>query len=164
LTVTAAAPTSLSIAPVGASAMSGVGQAYTATTTDPFGNSVDVTGAATFTIGPDGSCAAAVCTATRAGLHTVTGSLAGLAATAKLTITIAIPAPTGTPTVTPRTAAIPRSSAIPGPAAATTGNPNHLAQTGTSTGQLLIIATVLSVLGGLALWTSVKVKRTQQGN
>ncbi|MGO8788310.1 MAG: beta strand repeat-containing protein [Terriglobia bacterium] len=53
----------------------GNSQTYDATGTDFFGNSVgDVTSQLTFTISPDGTCAAATCTPALAGPHIVTGT------------------------------------------------------------------------------------------
>jgi hypothetical protein len=46
----------------------------------------DVTAATTFTIGPDGSCTAAVCRAAIAGAHTVTGTDGGAKGTATLSV------------------------------------------------------------------------------
>ena len=60
--------TSITISPSSATVTAGVSQTYGATGSDQFGNSLgDVTGDTTFTISPDGSCTANVCTATVAG-------------------------------------------------------------------------------------------------
>src|SRR5581483_4402879 len=62
-------------------------QAYTAAGFDSFGNSLgDQTSETTFSIVPDGSCAAASCTASTVGDHTVTGTDAGKTDTASLKI------------------------------------------------------------------------------
>ncbi len=67
----------------------GQAQAYTAIGTDMYGNTLgDVTAATTFTIAPDGSCAAASCTATTTGQHTVTGTDGTVTATATLTVDV----------------------------------------------------------------------------
>jgi hypothetical protein len=51
-------------------------QAFTATGVDAFGNTLgDVTADAVFTIEPEGSCTANVCTLTKPGLHTVTATV-----------------------------------------------------------------------------------------
>ena len=54
---------------------------------DAAGNSLgDVTSATTFTVAPNGSCTGAVCTASVAGAHTVTGTDAGKTGAASLTV------------------------------------------------------------------------------
>jgi hypothetical protein len=74
-------PVSLALTPGSATITAGDSQPYQATGTDAHGNSFDVTGNTNFTITPDGSCApdtttpdTETCTATIAGLHTVTGT------------------------------------------------------------------------------------------
>lgn len=65
----------LALSPADAAIVAGDSQAYTAEGLDAFGNSLgDVTGATTFSIAPNGSCLGAVCSATIAGAHTVTGN------------------------------------------------------------------------------------------
>ena len=72
---------SASIAPGGT-------QSYTAQGRDQYDNSLgDVTSGTTFAIAPDGSCTGNVCTATAAGVHTVTGNNDGKTSTATLTVT-----------------------------------------------------------------------------
>jgi parallel beta-helix repeat protein len=77
------------ISPASASITAGGSQAYTAQGFDSAGNSFDVTGATTFSIAPNGSCTANVCTATVAGSHTVTGNDAGASDTASLSVNAA---------------------------------------------------------------------------
>ncbi|TML89627.1 MAG: hypothetical protein E6G06_14165, partial [Actinobacteria bacterium] len=84
----AAAIDHIVISPEPATIAAGDSQTYTAEAFDPSGNSVgDVTGSTSFTIAPDGSCSANVCTATRAGAHTVTGTGVGKTSTAELNVT-----------------------------------------------------------------------------
>ncbi|MGH2828887.1 MAG: hypothetical protein ACRDJM_00230, partial [Actinomycetota bacterium] len=60
---------------------------YTTTAADQYGNPLgNVTPTTTFSIGPDGSCAGATCTATVAGAHTVTGINGAASATASLSV------------------------------------------------------------------------------
>jgi hypothetical protein len=80
----------ITIAPAAATIPAGGSQPYTAEAFDLFGNSRgDITGSATFSITPDGSCAGATCGAAVSGPHTVTGQYGGKAATATLTVTAA---------------------------------------------------------------------------
>jgi hypothetical protein len=73
--------------PASARVESGGSQAFTATGYDSSNNAVgDVTASTTFSISPDGSCAANVCTAVTGGAHTVSGTSAGKAATAALSV------------------------------------------------------------------------------
>ena len=66
--------TRLVLDPPGAIATAGAGVAYRAYGSDAFGNRLgDVTSSAAITIGPDGSCTAGICAATKVGPHTVTG-------------------------------------------------------------------------------------------
>jgi parallel beta-helix repeat protein len=77
----------ITIAPATASISSGGSQTYTAQGFDAQNNSLgDVTANTTFTISPNGSCAAATCTATQTGAHTVTGTDSGKTATATLDV------------------------------------------------------------------------------
>ena len=76
------------LSPASASISSGGSQNYTADARDRYGNSLgDATANTTFTIAPNGTCAAAVCTATAAGAHTVTGTFLGATGTASLSVT-----------------------------------------------------------------------------
>jgi hypothetical protein len=62
-------------------------QAYTAAGRDAFGNALgDVTSSAAFSIGPDGSCAGAVCSPTAPGAHTVTATTGGASDTATMNV------------------------------------------------------------------------------
>jgi parallel beta-helix repeat protein len=80
----------LALTPATATVAAGTGQAYTAQGRDQYDNSLgDVTAFTTFSITPNGSCTGATCTATTAGTHTVTGTNAGKAGTASLTVTAA---------------------------------------------------------------------------
>ena len=75
LSVTAAALDHLVLSPASATISAGGSQAYTAEGRDQYDNSLgDVTAPTTFSIGPNGSCTGATCTATAAGAHTVTGN------------------------------------------------------------------------------------------
>jgi RHS repeat-associated protein len=66
----------LVLAPGSATATIGAGRTYTADGFDAFGNDVgDKTAAATFTIVPDGSCKANLCTVAAVGLHRVNGAI-----------------------------------------------------------------------------------------
>ena len=77
----------LVLAPATSTITAGASQAYTAQGADASGNSLgDVTGASTFSIAPDGSCAGASCTATTAGPHTVTATDGGKTGTAALNV------------------------------------------------------------------------------
>ena len=88
LSVTAGAPDHLVLAPASATVAAGGSQAYTAEGRDQYNNSLgDVTSSAAFSISPEGSCLAATCTASAAGIHTVTGSLLGATGTASLQVT-----------------------------------------------------------------------------
>jgi hypothetical protein len=89
LSVTAGSLDHIVISPASASITAGGSQAYTAQGFDSAGNSFDVTGATTFSIAPNGSCTANVCTATVAGSHTVTGNDAGASDTASLSVNAA---------------------------------------------------------------------------
>ena len=85
--MTAAALDHLVLSPATATIVAGGSRSYTAQGRDRYDNSLgDVTGSTTFTIAPDGSCAAAVCSATTAGAHTVTGSSLGATGTASLQV------------------------------------------------------------------------------
>ena len=86
LTVTSGALASITIAPSSATVSAGSNQTYTATGFDTYNNSLG-TVAAAYTIAPDGSCTNAVCTASAAGSHTVTGTDSGHTATATLSVT-----------------------------------------------------------------------------
>src|SRR5207247_2446549 len=77
----------LALSPASATITAGGSQAYTAQGRDQYDNSLgDVTGATTFTIAPNGSCAGSTCSATTAGAHTVTGTAAGKTGTASLQV------------------------------------------------------------------------------
>jgi hypothetical protein len=75
------------ISPVTATIAAGGSQPYTLEAFDVPNSRGDVTGTATFSITPDGSCTGATCTATAPGPHTVTGSYGGQTAQAALTVT-----------------------------------------------------------------------------
>jgi hypothetical protein len=89
LFVNAGPLTSIVISPADATVAAGDSQAYTAEGFDAYGNSKgDFTGSVTFTITPDGSCAANVCTANQVGDHTVKGKIGGATSTAVLHVTV----------------------------------------------------------------------------
>jgi parallel beta-helix repeat protein len=76
------------ISPASATIGAGGSQAYTAEGFDASNNSLgDVTASTSFSIAPNGSCSGAVCTATAAGAHTVTGNDGGKTSTASLSVT-----------------------------------------------------------------------------
>jgi hypothetical protein len=82
----------LALSPATSSATAGGSRAFTAQGRDSSDNSLgDVTAGTTFTIAPNGSCTGAVCTATVAGPHTITGTNSGATGTASLTVTPAAP-------------------------------------------------------------------------
>ncbi|HLQ62773.1 MAG TPA: Ig-like domain-containing protein [Candidatus Acidoferrales bacterium] len=104
LNVIAGPLASLTLAPGTASITAGGSQAYTAQGFDRYGNSLgDLTSSTTFSIGPDGSCTGATCTATVAGAHTLTGTNLGKTATGGLTVN---PGPLATLTLSPSPASI----------------------------------------------------------
>jgi uncharacterized repeat protein (TIGR01451 family) len=77
----------LELSPATSQVVAGSRQAYTAHGFDAYGNSRgDETVATTFTIEPDGSCSGAVCTATTAGPHTVTGTQGAVSDAATLEV------------------------------------------------------------------------------
>ena len=89
LTINAGALATITISPTSSSVVAGGSQVYSANGFDPYGNALGVvTGATTFSITPDGSCTTSSCTASVAGVHTVTGNDAGHTATSTLTITV----------------------------------------------------------------------------
>jgi parallel beta-helix repeat protein len=75
------------ISPTSASIAAGGSQTFTAQGFDINGNSFDITASSTFSISPDGSCTANVCTATTSGSHTVTATDSGKTSSASLTVT-----------------------------------------------------------------------------
>jgi hypothetical protein len=78
---------SISIAPTPSSIGAGYHQAYTLTVHDTSGKLVsDATGV--FSISPDGSCKANVCSASLRGVHIVTATSGGLSAFADLNVTL----------------------------------------------------------------------------
>ena len=82
----------LVLSPATGTVTAGSGKAFTAQGRDSSDNNLgDVTAGTTFTIAPNGSCTGAVCTATVAGPHTVTGTNSGATGTASLTVTAAAP-------------------------------------------------------------------------
>jgi hypothetical protein len=86
-TITTGSLNHLVLSPVSSTVNPGVGQAYTATGFDIFGNNMgDVTGATTFSIA-GGSCTGATCSSTVAGDHVVTGTDGSATGTATLHIT-----------------------------------------------------------------------------
>ncbi|MFL5926542.1 MAG: beta strand repeat-containing protein, partial [Gaiellaceae bacterium] len=88
LTVNAGPLDHLALSPASASITSGGSQSYTAQGRDQYDNPLgDLTASTTFAIAPNGSCTAAVCGATTAGAHTVTGTSVGASGTASLQVT-----------------------------------------------------------------------------
>jgi hypothetical protein len=87
LSVTSGVLDHISILPTISTIAAGDSQTYAAAGYDSFNNPLgDVTTTTTFSIGPDGSCSGAVCTASVAGTHIVTANNSGKTATATLTI------------------------------------------------------------------------------
>src|SRR5215510_130302 len=85
----------ITLDPPSASVAAGTGQAYTVTGYDTYGNQAgNVTARTVLSITPDGSCTRARCMATKAGVHTVTGTVTGTAITAVARLQmILVPAP-----------------------------------------------------------------------
>ena len=82
------------IAPSNATIQPGGSRAYSAEAFDSEGHSMgSVTAQTAFSIAPDGSCSANVCTASEPGAHTVTGTYAGDSDTATLTVEEPAPPP-----------------------------------------------------------------------
>jgi outer membrane protein assembly factor BamB len=80
----------IGLSPASSSITAGGSQTYTATGYDAANNSLgDMTLGTTFTISAGGSCTGAICTATIAGAHTVTGTNSAKTATATLTVNAA---------------------------------------------------------------------------
>ena len=85
LTVNAGGLTSIVVSPADATIAAGDSQTYTAEGFDAYGNSKgDRTSTVTFTITPNGSCSANVCTASVTGDHVVRGAIGGASSTATL--------------------------------------------------------------------------------
>ncbi|MBL7487289.1 DUF11 domain-containing protein [Frankia sp. AgB1.9] len=78
----------LKISPATATITAGGSQAYTVAGYDAAGNALSsaALGKVTFGITPDGKCTGAVCTASKAGVHTVTAASGKIKATATLTV------------------------------------------------------------------------------
>ncbi|ADP84942.1 DUF11 domain-containing protein [Pseudofrankia inefficax] len=78
----------LKISPATATIAAGGSQAYTVAGYDAAGNALSsaALGKVTFGITPDGKCTGAVCTASKAGAHTVTATSGKIKATATLTV------------------------------------------------------------------------------
>src|SRR5205823_431347 len=90
LSITAGPLDHLALSPASASITAGGSQTFSADGRDQFDNSLgDITASTTFTIGPDGSCTGATCTASTAGAHTVTGTNSVKSANAALQVTTA---------------------------------------------------------------------------
>ncbi|MFL5926676.1 MAG: carbohydrate binding domain-containing protein, partial [Gaiellaceae bacterium] len=87
LTVIAGPLDHLALSPASSTITAGGSAGYTVQGRDRFNNLLgDMSANTTFTITPDGSCAAAVCSATTAGAHTVTGTSVGVTGTAALQV------------------------------------------------------------------------------
>jgi predicted outer membrane repeat protein len=118
----------ITLSPSSATITAGGSQAYTATGFAADSNSWDATSSITFTIDGGGSCDGALCTATVAGDHIVTGTdtVGGtIHATATLHVDAAgatpTPTPMATPTPTPSRAATPTPSRAATPPPTSTG-------------------------------------------
>jgi len=87
LTVTDGTLASIALSPVIASVSFGASETYSAQGYDAYGDSLaGVTGSTTFTIAPNGICIGSSCSATVAGVHTVTGTDGLFHANASLTV------------------------------------------------------------------------------
>jgi hypothetical protein len=90
LHVDAGAIASIVVSPDGDTVAAGIGKAFTAEGFDALDNSLgDVTSSTTFSIGPNGSCALALCSSTVSGDHTVTGTKGLMTDTAALHVSVA---------------------------------------------------------------------------
>ncbi len=87
LTVPPGALASISVSPAGATIAAGDSQDYIASGSDVYGNATGPIANAKFTIKPDGSRTGATCTASVAGVHTVTATRRKISGTATLTVT-----------------------------------------------------------------------------
>ncbi|MEP6909071.1 MAG: carbohydrate binding domain-containing protein, partial [Actinomycetota bacterium] len=104
LTVNAGQADHIVISPATATIAAGGSRTYTAQSVDAGGNVLgDVTSETTFSIAPNGSCTANVCTATVAGAHTVTGTDGANTSDASLTVD---PGPVDHLTLSPASATI----------------------------------------------------------
>src|SRR5207244_3534110 len=82
---------------------------FTVTGLDSFGNTTgDLTGRATFTVTPDGSCTGGACTVTVAGPHTVKVTVDAFTVTTPVQV---VPAATSRLVLDPTTATVPAGSA-----------------------------------------------------
>jgi hypothetical protein len=78
---------SVAVSPANATLTAGGSQTFSAEGYDLAGNDIgNVTSSTTFTIGPNGSCTGTSCSATQAGLHTVTATVAGVSGSTTLTV------------------------------------------------------------------------------
>jgi PKD repeat protein len=90
LTVTPGSAQVVSVTPNGARSIAGTTTKFHATGVDVAGNATgDLTSTTQFTIGPDGSCNANLCTATKPGPHTVTATDGTANATVALDVDVA---------------------------------------------------------------------------
>lgn len=76
----------IELSPSTSTITAGQSQSYTVLGVDTNGNTWPLEGAATLSITPNGSCTGHSCTATVAGVHTVTANASGKTATATLTV------------------------------------------------------------------------------
>jgi hypothetical protein len=116
----------------GVSITAGGAQSYATEGFDQYGNDLgSATAATTFTIGPDGSCTVANCTATVAGPHTVTASDGSKTATASLTVTAG---PIASLTISPGSATITAGGSQTYTASGTDKYGNNLGDVSSGTG------------------------------
>ena len=104
--ITVAALDHITLSPSSATITAGGSQSYIATGFDSDGNSWDATSSITFTIDGGGSCNGALCTATVAGDHIVTGTDT-VGGTILATATLHVDAAAATPTPTPMATSTP---------------------------------------------------------
>jgi hypothetical protein len=112
--ISAGALDHITLSPSSATITAGGSQSYTATGFAADGNSWDATSSITFTIDGGGSCNGALCTATVAGDHIVTGTDT-VGGTIRATATLHVDAARATPTPS-RAATPPATSTGVGPA------------------------------------------------
>ncbi len=177
LTVNAGSLDHIRLTPATATITAGGSQAYAAEAFDQYGNDLGPAAGTGYSIGPDGSCTNAACTATAAGAHTVTATSQGKTATASLTVNAGPPSalavsPTGVTLAVGKTAALSASAtdaygnAVSSGAATwslSTGTPGTLsAATGSGTTFVASAAsagtgTVTAHLGTLTAQTLIRV-------
>jgi YVTN family beta-propeller protein len=118
--ISAGALDHITLSPSSATITAGGSQSYIATGFAADGNSWDATPSITFTIDGGGSCNGALCTATVAGDHIVTGTDT-VGGTIRATATLHVDAARATPTPTPMPTSTPLPSRVATPPPTSTG-------------------------------------------